>query len=219
MSQRRARRRIRYSIEVARFAGSHKCRHVSSYALSPETLRDSTKSRLVPVIRRLVQQAKHFLLEQRGHHDSCRDGSFITMFHQFVFQLELWSHVSEQFLLRIQLDVARFESCSTSQQIGDERNCIVCTLLSEPVGPSFPTIDLRGEAGKGRETFREISGHLDFDSNLIETRESIDDTVFGSADVLDNNRVPLHIGEPARNAGRGFRLFREQPGNRAMIST
>ena len=45
----------------------------------------------------------------------------------------------------------------------------------------------------------------------------IGDTVFGSTDVLDYNRVLHQRREPARNASRGFRLLREQPGKRAMI--
>ena len=104
---------------------------------------NSTRSRLVPVMRRLVQRPKHFISERRGHYDSRRDGSFIIMLHQLVFQPELWPHVSKRFQLRIQLDVGRLESCSTFQSISDERFCTVSTLCSEPVGPSFQIIDLR----------------------------------------------------------------------------
>ena len=52
MFKRRARRRICNSIAVSRIARFHKCRHVISHARPPETLLNSAKSRLVPVMRR-----------------------------------------------------------------------------------------------------------------------------------------------------------------------
>ena len=59
----------------------------------------------------------------------------------------------------------RLESCTTSQQIGDERNCTVSTLRTEPVSLSFKTISLRGGADKKQDTSREISRHFVVDSN------------------------------------------------------
>ena len=80
MSQQRARRRIRYSIAIASLAGSQKCRYVSSDEQPLNTLQNSTISRLDPVLRKLMQRAKHFLSKQRGHHDLGKNDSYITRF-------------------------------------------------------------------------------------------------------------------------------------------
>ena len=135
MSQQSARRRIRHSIAVARFAGFYECRHFSSYVRQPKTLQDSTKSRLVLVMLRVVQRAKHFYSERREQHNSRQDSSLTIVFTNSFVSTSCgqtsannlnWGFSSMS--ARVVLDV------SVDQR---QTNCTASTLRSEPVGASL----------------------------------------------------------------------------------